>query len=424
MRTRAEASIEVDVDPETAFRIFTEELDLWWVRGPINHYDSSRLAELRMEPGVGGRVLEVYADGTVSGREVITVWEPGSRLCLQGPDTQIDILFEPIASGCRIQVAQYLRPDGDPSKAGFGWANMLRTYDAWTRRRDHAPRVPREVDRLGLALHYEDPAAAARWLRRVFQLGDWDVDRAPAEGESPDWIEFHVGNASVMLFGAAGRDHNTWVYVDDLAAHYAQAKQHGAKIITGPRSHGSTTYQAEDLAGHRWTFVQARPTMRLGPGPFAELAEAVTGADGAAAQRLIGQVDPRSTSLLLHRFARAGDAAAIRLLLEAGAEVDGLDDTGATALHLAAAAGHLDCATALIDAGAELDLRDHEHASAPVRWARDSGQHAMVRLLLDRGARLNAADAAALGLEHVLAGFAADVPRSSASTRPTPISGP
>jgi hypothetical protein len=35
--------VEVAADPATAFTAFTGELDLWWVRGPINAYDSGRL---------------------------------------------------------------------------------------------------------------------------------------------------------------------------------------------------------------------------------------------------------------------------------------------------------------------------------------------------------------------------------------------
>ena len=31
------SELEVAVEPGTAFAAFTEELDLWWVRGPINH---------------------------------------------------------------------------------------------------------------------------------------------------------------------------------------------------------------------------------------------------------------------------------------------------------------------------------------------------------------------------------------------------
>ena len=33
--TMVSSEVEVAVDPGTAFAAFTEELDLWWVRGPI-----------------------------------------------------------------------------------------------------------------------------------------------------------------------------------------------------------------------------------------------------------------------------------------------------------------------------------------------------------------------------------------------------
>ena len=71
--------MEVAADPTTAFAAFTDELDLWWVRGPINAYDAGRLVEMRCEPGVGGRILEVYdaESGDVLELARITVWEPG-----------------------------------------------------------------------------------------------------------------------------------------------------------------------------------------------------------------------------------------------------------------------------------------------------------------------------------------------------------
>ena len=33
--TMVSSEVEVAVDPDTAFAAFTEELDLWWVRGPM-----------------------------------------------------------------------------------------------------------------------------------------------------------------------------------------------------------------------------------------------------------------------------------------------------------------------------------------------------------------------------------------------------
>ena len=97
------SSVAVTVDPATAFSVFTEELDCWWVQGPINFYDSSRAYGMRIEPGVGGRIVEVYDDATGDGLELarITVWEPGRRLTWQSvrDDVEVDVQFE--ARGAR-----------------------------------------------------------------------------------------------------------------------------------------------------------------------------------------------------------------------------------------------------------------------------------------------------------------------------------
>ena len=47
------------------------------------------------------------------------------------------------------------------------------------------------------------------------------------------------------------------VYVDDVNAHYEQAKQRGATIISEPEADTyGRRYRAEDLEGHRWMFMQ------------------------------------------------------------------------------------------------------------------------------------------------------------------------
>ncbi len=51
--TMSEA-IDVDVDPMTAFTVFTDEFADWWGNGPIDAWDSSRVVGRRIEPGVGG----------------------------------------------------------------------------------------------------------------------------------------------------------------------------------------------------------------------------------------------------------------------------------------------------------------------------------------------------------------------------------
>ena len=58
------SEVEVGVDPSTAFKAFTEEMDLWWVRGPINFWaDGGRVVEVRCESGVGGRIMEILVSG-------------------------------------------------------------------------------------------------------------------------------------------------------------------------------------------------------------------------------------------------------------------------------------------------------------------------------------------------------------------------
>ena len=78
------ASVEVAVDSATACVIFTDEIGRWWRLSPINWYDSARVINIRFEPGVGGRWLEIYADAGADVLEIgrITVWEPGVRLVL------------------------------------------------------------------------------------------------------------------------------------------------------------------------------------------------------------------------------------------------------------------------------------------------------------------------------------------------------
>ena len=85
------AEVEVAVDAPTAFSAFTEEMDRWWVRGPINFFDASRAVAMTCEPGVGGRILEVYDEAAGDALE----------LCWQSSvdDVVIDVRFDPTDGG-------------------------------------------------------------------------------------------------------------------------------------------------------------------------------------------------------------------------------------------------------------------------------------------------------------------------------------
>jgi hypothetical protein len=137
----ATAAVVVAVDPGTAFKAFTEEIDSWWVRGPINFFDAQRAVAMHVEPGVGGRVLEIYDTSTGDSLEIarIRVWEPGKRLVYRGSndDTETDISFDAIDGGTRVRVHQYLLPGG--SKAFLFWPNVLDWIVPWCEQRVRAP---------------------------------------------------------------------------------------------------------------------------------------------------------------------------------------------------------------------------------------------------------------------------------------------
>jgi uncharacterized glyoxalase superfamily protein PhnB len=269
------SSIEVDADPETAFNAFTEELDLWWVRGPINAYDSGRLVEMRCEQGVGGRILELYGTDSADALELarITIWEPGRQLAWKSSldDVAIDVRFAPTENGTRVTLEATVA-DGGEDRGGSSFVAVTPSwFGAWMKRRDMPVDGLHDRARIALTLRYARPAAATRWLADAFgfespnplpQGGDPLTD---AEYGFP-WIEFHVGNASLIIEPLEGPvdhaqvTHMPWVFVDDLESHLERARAHGATIVQGIERHGFTSYVARDLEGRRWRFAQARPT--------------------------------------------------------------------------------------------------------------------------------------------------------------------
>ena len=95
------------------------------------------------------------------------------------------------------------------------------------------------------------------------------ADPLPETGHGHPWIEFRLGNSSLMIFkldsesAARPAVHAPWVYVDEIDAHHRRARAAGATIVTELASPwGLPFYVADDLEDNRRTFAQARPTMR------------------------------------------------------------------------------------------------------------------------------------------------------------------
>ena len=151
----------VAVDPATAFEVFTEEVDGWWKNGQRYRIGGDRKSTMRFEPGVGGRLLEVYDGAAGESFELgrVRVWEPGERLSFEmggrdmgpGEATEVDIRFEKVDGGTRVTVVHGgwdafaadhpvrhgLVGEAFQSMMGLWWADLLvamRLHAASTKR--------------------------------------------------------------------------------------------------------------------------------------------------------------------------------------------------------------------------------------------------------------------------------------------------
>ena len=143
-------SVLVEVPPELAFQIFTEDIDLWWRRGLAYRVASDRNGTLHLEPHVGGRLFESFQKGGdtalhETGR--VTVWSPPRRLAFEwrainfepGDTTEVEVDFEPTPSGTRVTVTHRgwsriranhpvrhrLEPDAFIRSMALWWGNLM-----------------------------------------------------------------------------------------------------------------------------------------------------------------------------------------------------------------------------------------------------------------------------------------------------------
>jgi uncharacterized protein len=132
------------------------------------------------------------------------------------------------------------------------------------------------------------------------------------------------------------------------------------------------------------------------------------GKDGTPALHWVVRVDDLETAQLLIRagadvkFADRygvtplylacsnGNAAMIKLLLESGADPNTVDPTGETALMTAARVGDLESVKVLLDRGAKLDTTDPTYQQTALMIAVREDHPDVARLLVERGANVNA----------------------------------
>ena len=68
--------------------------------------------------------------------------------------------------------------------------------------------------------------------------------------------------------------------------------------------------------------------------------------------------------MALHTAAQKGDLTSLQAALSSGAELNGTDRSGRTALHLAAATGHAEAVKVLLEREADVDLETKDGDTA------------------------------------------------------------
>ncbi len=131
------------------------------------------------------------------------------------------------------------------------------------RLRSEPVRPNRSMPQAGVipVLVYPDVREAVEWLEQAFGA----VERVRIGDNHRS--QLLLGGGAVIVADIRGErrppragevTHGVVVRISELDAHYARAQAHGARILLEPTifEFGERQYEAEDPAGHRWTFSE------------------------------------------------------------------------------------------------------------------------------------------------------------------------
>jgi ankyrin repeat protein len=107
-------------------------------------------------------------------------------------------------------------------------------------------------------------------------------------------------------------------------------------------------------------------------------------------KRMLPRADANDRHRALALAAQSGQAGVVALLLDAGEDPNRFNPDGTHAhtppIHQAIAAGHLDVVKLLVDRGARLDIKDTIYQGTPLGWAKYCNQPAIAAFLRENGA--------------------------------------
>jgi DNA-binding transcriptional ArsR family regulator/uncharacterized protein YndB with AHSA1/START domain len=135
----------VPLPPQEAFRLFTELADTWWPleTHSIGAYEDQIPVALRFEGYVGGRVIEVAADGAECSWADVLAWQPPYRFALSWhPNREpkaastLEVRFTAVAEGTEVYLEhrgwEEFGDEGQELRDGYdtGWDIVLSPFEA------------------------------------------------------------------------------------------------------------------------------------------------------------------------------------------------------------------------------------------------------------------------------------------------------
>ena len=138
---QARVSVALSLPPADAFRIFTREIDQWWLSGLRFRAQGAARSIVYLEERAGGGLFERLGEQVVK-TGVITVWDPPSRVVfdwrgknLVGEDkTEVEVTFVAQGDGTLVTLTHrgWTRiPSDHPVRHGKADREFLRDLGLW-----------------------------------------------------------------------------------------------------------------------------------------------------------------------------------------------------------------------------------------------------------------------------------------------------
>jgi uncharacterized protein YndB with AHSA1/START domain len=109
----------VNASQETAFRVFTRQMDTWWPR--THHIGKAPMTEMALEPKTKGRWFSRHEDGSEANVGEVLVWAPDDFLALAW-QINGDFIFDPLL--VTEVVVHFIRETPERTRILFEHRNM------------------------------------------------------------------------------------------------------------------------------------------------------------------------------------------------------------------------------------------------------------------------------------------------------------